>query len=380
MDIFVMPIIGAIIGFFTNVLAIIMLFRPHEQIRLGRFPLPFTPGLIPRGRRDMAKKVGEVLGGEVLTPDVLIATVTSDEVVENLTKKISALAQDFFDDTRNIGQLAADSLSISQDELHKRVADWGHRLTERGAQMAQQSVLSYGKDGLSLGDALPQGLLPQLAQILHGRVEQTADAVQNIINHPKWGAFLRQTAVKIIKDNSKGLLGLLVNPDKIYDNLTESLVAYLKSEEGQGAVRENLDKLQEWVQALKIEDLPDSARDWAAATLSYLTDHIKQEELSERAATFILNLKPSQIITEKMRNDALGLIRPLVTALANKAGKLVVDSINIPKIVEEKINEMDTRDAEGIILAVAGKHLKWIAALGGILGFIIGFIPAMLNF
>lgn len=43
--------LGAIIGGFTNHLAIKMLFRPHRPIYIGKFQVPFTPGLIPK-RRD----------------------------------------------------------------------------------------------------------------------------------------------------------------------------------------------------------------------------------------------------------------------------------------------------------------------------------------
>jgi len=54
----------------------------------------------------------------------------------------------------------------------------------------------------------------------------------------------------------------------------------------------------------------------------------------------------------------------------------VAGGVDIPRIVEEKINEMDVAEAEKILLSVAGKQLKWIAALGGVLGFIIGFVPS----
>ncbi|NET52465.1 MAG: DUF445 family protein, partial [Merismopedia sp. SIO2A8] len=41
------PIVGGVIGYFTNDLAIQMLFRPYNAIYVGDRKLPFTPGLIP---------------------------------------------------------------------------------------------------------------------------------------------------------------------------------------------------------------------------------------------------------------------------------------------------------------------------------------------
>ncbi len=42
------PIVGAIIGYFTNWVAIKMLFRPYKKLKIGPIPIPFTPGLIPK--------------------------------------------------------------------------------------------------------------------------------------------------------------------------------------------------------------------------------------------------------------------------------------------------------------------------------------------
>ena len=38
------PLIGAVIGYFTNYLAVKMLFRPRREIKIGSKTLPFTPG------------------------------------------------------------------------------------------------------------------------------------------------------------------------------------------------------------------------------------------------------------------------------------------------------------------------------------------------
>ena len=42
------PLVGALIGFITNVLAIKMLFRPLRPHYLFGLRIPFTPGILPR--------------------------------------------------------------------------------------------------------------------------------------------------------------------------------------------------------------------------------------------------------------------------------------------------------------------------------------------
>ena len=44
------PIIGAIIGYCTNYIAVKMLFYPRKPIYLCGRQLPFTPGAIPKGK------------------------------------------------------------------------------------------------------------------------------------------------------------------------------------------------------------------------------------------------------------------------------------------------------------------------------------------
>ncbi|MEG0107985.1 MAG: DUF445 family protein, partial [Lachnospiraceae bacterium] len=49
------PLIGAVIGYCTNYIAVKMLFRPLYPVKIGRFTLPFTPGMIPKGKERLAK-------------------------------------------------------------------------------------------------------------------------------------------------------------------------------------------------------------------------------------------------------------------------------------------------------------------------------------
>ena len=53
-----MAVIGAIIGGVTNHLAIKMLFKPHNPIYIKGKRLPFTPGLIPKRREELARQLG----------------------------------------------------------------------------------------------------------------------------------------------------------------------------------------------------------------------------------------------------------------------------------------------------------------------------------
>ena len=56
----------------------------------------------------------------------------------------------------------------------------------------------------------------------------------------------------------------------------------------------------------------------------------------------------------------------------------ILEAVDIRKIVEDRINEMDMSEAEKIILDVISKELRAIVWLGAGLGFIMGFVNCLI--
>ncbi len=63
------PLLGALIGYVTNHIAIRMLFRPLRPWRLFGMRLPLTPGIIPAKRGELAQRMGEMVGSHLLTAE-----------------------------------------------------------------------------------------------------------------------------------------------------------------------------------------------------------------------------------------------------------------------------------------------------------------------
>lgn len=85
------PIVGGIIGWFTNWLAIKMLFRPLRERRLFGVRIPFTPGILPRGRARLASSIGDTVATELFTPEVLRARIASPDVRRAVERGLSEL-------------------------------------------------------------------------------------------------------------------------------------------------------------------------------------------------------------------------------------------------------------------------------------------------
>lgn len=82
------PIVGAVIGYGTNWLAIKMLFRPLKPIKIGRFTVPFTPGMIPKRQEKLAVAIGEMIGNHLFTKQDMQQMLLCEEIENEVAKKI----------------------------------------------------------------------------------------------------------------------------------------------------------------------------------------------------------------------------------------------------------------------------------------------------
>ena len=86
------PVIGAVIGYFTNYIAVKMLFHPLKPVKIGGRTLPFTPGIIPKGRPRLAKALGKAVGEKLLTREdirkMLLSGDVKDKILDGVVKGI----------------------------------------------------------------------------------------------------------------------------------------------------------------------------------------------------------------------------------------------------------------------------------------------------
>jgi len=89
------PLVGAIIGYFTNWLAIKMLFRPLKPIYLGKMKLPFTPGILPRERLRLTDSVGETVSRELLTAEVFRSRLAEPALKTKIEQSLYIVIDEF---------------------------------------------------------------------------------------------------------------------------------------------------------------------------------------------------------------------------------------------------------------------------------------------
>ena len=100
------PVVGAIIGYVTNVVAIKMLFRPLAEVRVFGVRLPFTPGILPRERRKLAESIGAMVERELFTPGVLRERLSNTEVREKMGSALGGYTEQMLE--RPVSELTED--------------------------------------------------------------------------------------------------------------------------------------------------------------------------------------------------------------------------------------------------------------------------------
>jgi uncharacterized membrane protein YheB (UPF0754 family) len=89
MEVFIIfPIVGAIIGAFTNELAIRMLFRPYHPKYIGKFKIPMTPGVIPAQRDQIATNIADTFEKHLISSNEIHAALTSEKSKAIINEKI----------------------------------------------------------------------------------------------------------------------------------------------------------------------------------------------------------------------------------------------------------------------------------------------------
>ena len=122
------PLIGAVIGYVTNWIAVKMLFRPRKEIRVFGKRLPFTPGVIPRGQGRLARAVGNVVETQLLTPEYLGEKLLSKESEEEFKSHV----QSWIDSQKASEDTLYSSISniVEEDRLNNFIASAEESLSD----------------------------------------------------------------------------------------------------------------------------------------------------------------------------------------------------------------------------------------------------------
>ncbi|MBW1645861.1 MAG: DUF445 family protein [Deltaproteobacteria bacterium] len=169
------PAVGAVIGYFTNYLAIRMLFRPLTEKRIFGLRLPLTPGIIPAKRRELARNIGRMVGDHLLTREVIVARLQARDFQDGLYMAIARRFQAVFE--RDLGPPAALLPADFQPDLERLARYSRHylyglvdRLLESEAAGSLVTDLTAKFVNQALGESLSSLVRPEAYAVFRLRL------------------------------------------------------------------------------------------------------------------------------------------------------------------------------------------------------------------
>ncbi|SHI03720.1 Uncharacterized membrane protein YheB, UPF0754 family [Sporobacter termitidis DSM 10068] len=86
--------VGGVVGYITNWIAIKMLFRPLKPIMIGRFRVPFTPGIVPKRKDALAEILGGAIVDKFFNADDLEIVFKSDTFADAFADSVVSMLSD----------------------------------------------------------------------------------------------------------------------------------------------------------------------------------------------------------------------------------------------------------------------------------------------
>ncbi len=124
-----MPLIGAAIGWFTNFLAVKLLFRPLEPIEIPLLKIKFQ-GVLPRRRNEIAAALGAIVARRVFSSEDLVDRLLSADMVSLISEQTSRAARNKLDSLagflptslldelgRKLGELLEEQMSTDAEDV-----------------------------------------------------------------------------------------------------------------------------------------------------------------------------------------------------------------------------------------------------------------------
>jgi uncharacterized membrane protein YheB (UPF0754 family) len=180
----ILPVlVGATIGYFTNFLAIKMLFRPRKEVRIKGVRLPFTPGIIPKNQPRLAAAIGATVGEHLLNMETIKESFQKNGTKEKLVKKVAtalyesdACFKDFFSLDENHGDMIDRFCTVLATSVCDKVKQMEFKpIVAKIGQEAMGDLLNNVVISVILTEERQDAIYERIAQAIHGYLEANGE-------------------------------------------------------------------------------------------------------------------------------------------------------------------------------------------------------------
>ena len=316
------PLLGGVIGYITNDIAIRMLFRPHTAKYVFGIHIPFTPGIIPKEKGRIAEAIGGVISENLMNNEVLERYLLSEDMIG----KIRSAVEEFIDTQQRNNETVVQFLGhyLSKEEIDTIAQNINRSITKQTYEKLADS---------SVGEKVAHIAIDHVAQKL------TIDGAQELLSGIGG-------ALGGIGGMAAGLFG---------GNIVAKFLGMLR-EPAEHFLAKNINTM-----------LRDNGEEIVSNMIGGEVDSFLNKPVCK-----LLEGHEEQLA--QTVNTIESIYRSIITEHLPK----ILDSIDISKIVRERINEMDVKETERLIFQVMDKELEAIVWLGALLGLVMGSINILI--
>ncbi|MCU5298545.1 DUF445 domain-containing protein [Bacillus paranthracis] len=361
--------LGAIIGGFTNHLAIKMLFRPHRPMYIGKFQVPFTPGLIPKRRDELAVQLGKMVVEHLLTPEGIGKKLTNEEFQKGLI---------------HWAQVEVDKVITNEQSLRHMLEKWDVAHVEKEATEKIEQVITE-KIQAFLEEYYTYTWEQALPHSVHEKIE---NAIPNV------SAFILKRAIhffeseegksrlsKMIDDffASRGtllnLVGMFLGNVSVVDRVQPEVIKFLGQDGTKQLLTEVLQKEWEKLKGRDVKELETFVE--KEMIVSSILSAVKVEETVSK----FLNQSVQQVC-EPVRETIMEKVVPSAVTKGLKWGAenvaSILNNLHLAEIVQQEVSTFSTERLEDLVLSITKNEMKMITYLGALLGGMIGIVQGLL--
>ncbi|MGM0805923.1 MAG: DUF445 domain-containing protein [Bacillota bacterium] len=366
----IMAIVGAFIGGLTNSIAIRMLFRPFTTLYIGKYRVPFTPGLIPKRRKQLAVQLGETVTKHLLTAEGVQAKINDNVFRKEMTELVQVELKRFLKSDMTISDLLKQDFGVDdvQNRIQVTTEAW---LSSRMNRMLQES------NGKEIKDVLPEKFVARGEEKLPEVVDWLMNKGVTYLESEEGRKSLASGIDAFLMDK-----GMLVNMVSMFfgnvslaDKVQPELIKFMKHENTRDTMlsllqqeyRNFMEKRTE--EALGLLKQPEITTGLAKE----ITARLPIEEYLNTPVSSLASSVESWIIDDLTPKAVSAGLDLFVDRL-----EMLLEKMHLAKIVEEQVEAFSLERLEEIIISIAKSELKMITWLGALLGGIIGVFQGIL--
>ncbi|KYH29631.1 DUF445 family protein [Clostridium colicanis] len=402
-------IVGAIIGYITNWLAIKMLFRPHEEKRIFGLKVPFTPGLIPKEQKRIAKSVADAIGNHLLTSDTMLEALQNNGIDKKFESWIEGKALEISRKTISIGEqikiivgekfhgviknikdkmstffilfirkdkvkceleklvldvikkelskdpniiLESDYYKNIRNEIIKKSAQYknSEEFKKNIEELIKDKISNLEDTDKSLEEVIPVGIISTIKVYVYSKNYDIAMKIKETLKEEEVQTKLKKFLSDMISININPMIAMFLNTDTIYSKLVPAIDNYLDKEENQREIALLINSLIDKALKTKVGDiLSNISEESKERNIEAIGDIIIDKVIDEKVISAILSALEDKVRDKETLQELFSEFNINTEEVLTRFIGIKIDEIIDSSELEEKIREYTNSTIDNIL-------------------------------